>query len=336
MSESCCSRNRKRVGLWCYRTFHVCCRFHRPPHLRDEPLDGLGYLREYGAKFLLEVCGAGGAVWGCSEVLTLRNPSNAERWRLAATSAAVVFLGRFWLQSKHYLEHEQDHPPVKLRHRRLHKLPFVQTFSAKFLLEVCGAAGAIWGSSHALKLRSPTSQGAWRCAAIVVGLAFGIRWIWLMSSYCLCLVGTRIERSSLGAAILVWFEATIVKFVLEVLGATGAVWGFSEVVLLNTAETREVWRYVAIGVGFLFMARWIWQVWAFWRNFLWTDIVTADETTAAEVQELELSEVRDLELSDVSMTDSKNPAPSIIGVDPLSDDQEMVDDSSQQDVFAMD
>ena len=48
----------------------------------------------------------------------------------------------------------------------------------------------------------------------------------------------------------------LVKLVLEVFGAGGAVWGFSELVYLRTKENSHIWQPVAIGVGVLFFMRW--------------------------------------------------------------------------------
>lgn len=58
------------------------------------------------------------------------------------------------------------------------------------------------------------------------------------------------------------FEVYGPKFVLEVLGSSGAVWGSSEVFGLRNEETREFWRHSAIIVGIVFLSRWIRQIYS--------------------------------------------------------------------------
>eukprot|EP00563_Minutocellus_polymorphus_P015506 CAMPEP_0181055672 /NCGR_PEP_ID=MMETSP1070-20121207/19322_1 /TAXON_ID=265543 /ORGANISM="Minutocellus polymorphus, Strain NH13" /LENGTH=182 /DNA_ID=CAMNT_0023134995 /DNA_START=68 /DNA_END=617 /DNA_ORIENTATION=+ len=53
----------------------------------------------------------------------------------------------------------------------------LQTFAAKFVLEVLGAAGAIWGSSEALGLRNDSNVWFVHWLACVVGLVFLVRWL---------------------------------------------------------------------------------------------------------------------------------------------------------------
>ncbi len=52
------------------------------------------------------------------------------------------------------------------------------------------------------------------------------------------------------------------KLVLEVFGAGGAIWGFSEVCGLRTKETESIrfWRSVAMTVAVLFAVRWLRQL----------------------------------------------------------------------------
>ena len=42
------------------------------------------------------------------------------------------------------------------------------------------------------------------------------------------------------------------KFISNVLGATGAIWGSSEIVRLRTNNNRKLWRGISVGVGILF------------------------------------------------------------------------------------
>eukprot|EP00536_Pseudo-nitzschia_multiseries_P000258 jgi/Psemu1/576/gm1.576_g len=57
------------------------------------------FCRDFGAKLVLEVFGAGGAVWGFSEVCGLRTESLASRtlWRILALATTVVF-GVRWVR----------------------------------------------------------------------------------------------------------------------------------------------------------------------------------------------------------------------------------------------
>jgi hypothetical protein len=52
----------------------------------------------YAAKLVLEVFGGGGAIWGFSEVLTLRHPGTTEFWRFNASVVAFIFFCRYCCQ----------------------------------------------------------------------------------------------------------------------------------------------------------------------------------------------------------------------------------------------
>merc|ERR1719273_261189 len=60
---------------------------------------------------------------------------------------------------------------------------FLQIFSARLVLEVFGGAGAIWGFSEALTLRTPQTVWFWRPAALSVGGIFFVRWILQIKDY---------------------------------------------------------------------------------------------------------------------------------------------------------
>lgn len=49
----------------------------------------------------------------------------------------------------------------------------------------------------------------------------------------------------------------ISSFHLEVLGAGGAVWGFSEMIGLRNEENWLFWRYISSIVTFIFFIRWL-------------------------------------------------------------------------------
>jgi len=161
---------------------------------------------------------------------------------------------------KHFVERERDYPPIKVKHRRVHLFPFVQIFSGKFVLEVLGASGAIWGSSEVLTFRNVESVEEWRLVAMIVGGLFLMRWGYLILCYCLCFF----KLSSRLQGITSWMNIIIATFVLEVLGAAGAVWGFSEIFLLR--QNAALWKGVALSVGVVFMIRWIRQTFLFFRE----------------------------------------------------------------------
>ena len=73
----------------------------------------------------------------------------------------------------------------------------LQTFAVKFVLEVLGAAGAIWGSSEAIGLRTETNRPVFHLLACVVGVVFLARWlIQLQRAYRLLSRGDRIDMLS--------------------------------------------------------------------------------------------------------------------------------------------
>jgi hypothetical protein len=288
---------------YCYTGFHDCFRFHRPEHLQAEPIDYAAFGQVFMAKLLLEVCGAAGAIWGSSEIFTLRNAETNAAWRIVSLVVFGMFLIRFWWHSKHFLEHQREFPPIKLRHRRLHKVPFSQIFSAKLVLEVLGAAGAIWGPAEALTLRTPDNAEEWRIAAIVVLFLFGFRWVLQIFTYCLCFYAY-MEKRPLFTQLLGWYEVLVMRFVLIVLGATGAVWGFSEIVTLRTPETNHIWRPISLVVGVIFLFRWILQT----REYslgLWEDDSKGPSSNGSagsngSIARDDDDELKDLELSEDS------------------------------------
>merc|ERR1711935_222436 len=65
----------------------------------------------FAAKLVLEVFGGGGAIWGFSEVLTLRNAHTVWFWRPCAAAFGAIFFCRWVLQMKDYMaqiEMERD------------------------------------------------------------------------------------------------------------------------------------------------------------------------------------------------------------------------------------
>lgn len=111
----------------------------------------------------------------------------------------------------------------KEHHRRTHRLEFAQIHASKFILQVLGGGGAVWGSSEVLTFRDATTASEWRIASIVVGFLFLIRWMFQISAYCLCLSERWVDPTTFLSTALRFYDAFIVTFILEVLGAAGAV-----------------------------------------------------------------------------------------------------------------
>merc|ERR1712008_187655 len=59
-------------------------------------------LQIFSAKLVLEVFGGAGAIWGFSEVLTLRKPETLWFWRPCAAAVGAIFFLRFILQLEDY------------------------------------------------------------------------------------------------------------------------------------------------------------------------------------------------------------------------------------------
>tara|TARA_Y100000992_G_scaffold297286_2_gene260674 strand:+ start:577 stop:795 length:219 start_codon:yes stop_codon:yes gene_type:complete len=59
------------------------------------------FVVDTGQKFISNVLGGAGAIWGSSEVVCLRNQTNRKLWRGIAGSMGVVFFG-LYLQERIY------------------------------------------------------------------------------------------------------------------------------------------------------------------------------------------------------------------------------------------
>jgi len=112
---------------------------------------------------------------------------------------------------------------------------------------------------------------AWRITCITVTILFAMRWICQMLLYCLCcsVESNNNEEDNapppmwlrlLNNKLCGWLEVFVIRFILQVLGATGAIWGISEVIKLRTNETLYIWRPGVLGVGLIFACRWLWQL----------------------------------------------------------------------------
>lgn len=240
-----------------HHCFHGCCDWHRR-HKDESQTSILSFVHVLGSKFLLEVMGAAGAVWGAADILFLRaTVEGNERMRLLAVLIGGIFLIRYWWAIKHWWSHQHDYLPIKVHHRRTHRLSFFQIHASKFVLNVLGGSGAIWGCAEAVTLRNADNALGWRIAAILVGAVFLMRWIFQMLAYCLYMSTIWSDPSSILMTIIGWCEVVVVNLILEVFGAIGAVWGFSEIITLRTSETNDVWRPISLVVGVIFLLRWI-------------------------------------------------------------------------------
>ena len=63
------------------------------------------FIVETGQKFISNVLGSAGAIWGSSEIVCLRNQNNKRLWRGISGSAGVLFLG-IYLQDR-FIQYEK-------------------------------------------------------------------------------------------------------------------------------------------------------------------------------------------------------------------------------------
>jgi len=224
----------------------------------DEDKNGVRMMAIFLAKINLEVFGAGGAIWGFSESLTLRNPETQEFWRRWAICVAIIFFCRYLLQLRDYLNEMRGYPSSIAGADPW--VRFYQIFGAKLVLEVFGGAGAIWGFSEVMTYRNADTQTFWRYIALIHGAIFYVRMLLQMKDYVIEVVhpGKKLEMTvQHWVRLLQIFSA---KMVLEVFGGAGAIWGFSEALSLRKPETQEFWRLQALVVGFIFSIRFALQI----------------------------------------------------------------------------
>ena len=215
---------RKFVHQTSRRCFHGCCDWRPRQHNNNTSLSSLAYVQIIAAKFLLEVLGAAGAVWGNCDIFLLRKTDEGNRIsRIYSIIVGCIFLIRYYWHAKHWFQTGEDFPPSTKHHRRTHRLEFVQIQASKFILQVLGGAGALWGSAEVLTFRNSATTTEWRIASIVVGCIFLIRWMLQISAYCLCFSERWADPTTFIMTALRFYDAFIVTFILEVLGAAGAV-----------------------------------------------------------------------------------------------------------------
>jgi len=208
----------------------------------------------FSAKLVLEVFGAGGAVWGFSEATTLRYAATNEFFRTLALIVATIFTARFALQIKDFIE-EVIYGGSSSVDSIDKKTRLFQIFSAKFVLEFMGGAGAIWGYSEVCTFRNPETMDVWRFNALMIGGIFFIRWLLQIKDF---ITNNDVEGKSDPFNRL--FQIFSAKLVLEVFGGGGAIWGFSEVCTFRRPETQEFWRHNAQIAAFIFFVRFSLQI----------------------------------------------------------------------------
>ena len=211
---------RKFINQTRRRCLYGCCDWRR--HNTSGTL--LTYLQVISSKFLLEVLGASGAIWGNCDIFLLRTTDEGIRIsRIYAIIVGGIFFVRYYWHAKHRFQTNEDFLPPKEQHRRTQRLEFFQIHASKFVLQVLGSAGAVWGSAEVVTFRKPTTTTEWRIVSIVVGCLFLIRWVFQIIAYCLCLSERWADPTMPLMTALRFHGAFTVKFVLEVLGAAGAV-----------------------------------------------------------------------------------------------------------------
>jgi len=57
------------------------------------------FILDSGKKFIWDVMGSAGAVWGSSEIVCLRNSKNRRLWRGISGSVGIIFFG-IYLQDR--------------------------------------------------------------------------------------------------------------------------------------------------------------------------------------------------------------------------------------------
>lgn len=216
------------------------------------------FYQVFGAKIVLEVFGGGGAIWGFSEVCTLRNPETQEQWRLYAQIIAFIFFIRYILQMRDFIG--EIGGKICTIDKEKSWIRYVQIFAARMVLEVFGGGGAIWGFSESLTLRVPQTQEFWRFNAAVVGAIFFVRWMLQSKDYITEMYGQTVLFDYNSKSVKRGLQIFTARLVLEFFGGAGAIWGFSEVMTFRRPETQTRWRFIALTVGFIFYTRYISQI----------------------------------------------------------------------------
>ena len=156
---------------------------------------------------------------------------------------------------------------------------------------------------------------------MTVGSMFLIRWTFQIFAYFLYLAALWSNPSSIHMTILRWYEILVVELILEVFGAIGAVWGFSEIITLRNPETIKIWIPIAIGVGVIFLVRWILHLIIFIQSeqesVAANSQVQAGETRSEEVEDLEVADLQLKETTDTELIETTSMDASLEVVETL-------------------
>jgi hypothetical protein len=158
---------------------------------------------------------------------------------------------------------------------------------------------------------------------------FLVRWIVEIASYCLIVLPSRLSTIPYIARVVEWFEIVVVKAILEVFGAAGAIWGFSQIILLRTEETVEFWRAVAIVTLIGFTVRWLFIIvqFATSERDANTQLTHRDSNVVGE-DDLDKadSEINDLALTEThTLNTARESSPPTYLSTPQNEDEEPVD-----------
>ena len=66
------------------------------------------FVVDTGQKFISNVLGGAGAIWGSSEVVCLRNKNNARLWRGIAGGMGVIFFGVYLQERVEKIREKRD------------------------------------------------------------------------------------------------------------------------------------------------------------------------------------------------------------------------------------
>jgi hypothetical protein len=102
----------------------------------------LQFWQIFSVKLVLEVFGGAGAIWGFSEVATLRNPATQEMWRFNALTVGFILLIRYFLQMKDFII-DVNFPDQALVVSKEEWMRHCQLNAAELALEVSSSPSSI-------------------------------------------------------------------------------------------------------------------------------------------------------------------------------------------------
>lgn len=114
-------------------------------------------------------------------------------------------------------------------------------------------------------------------------------------------------RNSCLGKVIDWFEILIAKLILEVFGAAGAIWGFSQIIMLRTEDTINFWRAASIATMIIFTLRWLVLLKEFvsLEREAYKDARRNSDTVTRDDLEKQDSEINDLALTETHTLSSR-------------------------------